>query len=170
MLKHSETAISNSAIEAALKRVPTPFYLFDCKILAEQIQYLRTAMTSRVQLCYAMKANPFIVREASEAVERVEVCSTGEYRTCEAMGVPPEKIVLSGITKDASLLRELIGGGVPILRYTAESPLQYDMLAEIAHETAQTIPVLLFPDEVVVFVQDQCIFSYHPASVFQSWI
>ena len=142
-MENGGTAVIRKTFADALEQFPTPFYLFDCDELHAQIERLRARMPQRVQLCYAMKANPFIVAPASDDVERIEVCSTGEFRTCQETRVPLEKIVLSGVSKDASLLHELIGAGVEISRYTAESVTQYDMLEKIACTHDAVIPVIL---------------------------
>ena len=38
-----------------------------------------------IGLCYAIKANPFIIEQAARDADRVEVCSPGELRICQAL-------------------------------------------------------------------------------------
>ena len=40
----------------------TAFYTFDISLLKERIQYLRNRLPSSVSLCYAVKANTFLIR------------------------------------------------------------------------------------------------------------
>ena len=39
----------------------TAFYTFDIRILKERIGYIKAALPEDVSVCYAVKANPFIV-------------------------------------------------------------------------------------------------------------
>lgn len=43
------------------------FYVFDSRALHARIRYLQSLLPERVELCYAIKANPFLVREAENA-------------------------------------------------------------------------------------------------------
>lgn len=88
--------IDDATLQNALDACPTPLYLFDQQVLNDRITRLRASLPSRIKLCYAMKANPFIVREASALADCVEACSPGEVLICANAGVPFEKIVLSG--------------------------------------------------------------------------
>ena len=55
----------------------TPFYLFDLDAFAERIRKIKECLGERISLCYAMKANPFLISTAVLQVERLEVCSPG---------------------------------------------------------------------------------------------
>ena len=89
----------------AIDTFRTPFYVFDTDEAAAQVQQLRRAFGPEVGLCYAMKANAFIVGDLVPWVDYFEVCSPGEFRICQRTGIPPEKIVLSGIYKKPADLR-----------------------------------------------------------------
>ena len=55
----------------------TPFYVFDTDILRERIAWVSDRIRP-AKLCYAIKANPFLIRAMDAHVERYEVCSPGE--------------------------------------------------------------------------------------------
>ena len=38
----------------------TPFYLFDTDVLTERVKKIRSVVGGRAEICYAMKANPFL--------------------------------------------------------------------------------------------------------------
>lgn len=99
--------IDDATLQNALDACPTPLYLFDHQVLNDRITRLRASLPSRIKLCYAMKANPFIVLEASALADCVEACSPGEVLICANAGVPFEKIVLSGVWKDRRCLDDL---------------------------------------------------------------
>ena len=69
-----------------LSKEKTPFYVFDTRVLEKRIKYLRDHLPSGIELCYAVKANTFISPKASELVDRLEICSPGEYRICQRVG------------------------------------------------------------------------------------
>ena len=75
----------------------TPFYIFDTDVLAERIRKIRSVIGSRAEVCYAMKANPFLTGALTQLTDSFEVCSPGEFRICERAGVPMEKIIMSGV-------------------------------------------------------------------------
>jgi len=132
-----------SPVESALAQFPTPFYLFDAEILSAQISHIRALLPAHVELCYAMKANAFITDKAASEVERIEACSPGEVRICQACGVPDAKIVISGVHKDAELMRELVTEHPAIARYTVESIAQFDLLEQVAREAGRRISILI---------------------------
>ncbi|MDE5996222.1 MAG: diaminopimelate decarboxylase, partial [Eubacterium sp.] len=55
----------------------TAFYTFDISILKNRVEYLKSHLPKEVSLCYAVKANTFIIKEIESIVERLEVCSPG---------------------------------------------------------------------------------------------
>ena len=66
----------------------TPAYVFDIDVLKERIQKIKNLLGKNVHLCYAMKANPFVVGNIKDAIDRYEVCSPGEFKICERAKVP----------------------------------------------------------------------------------
>ena len=60
-------------IGLAISQYKTPFYVFDTDRLAKQIQKIRAVLGTDVELCYAMKANPFIIKELEDIVDCFEV-------------------------------------------------------------------------------------------------
>ena len=65
----------------------TPSYLFDLNELSSRVKRIKEVLGEKVELCYAMKANPFLVSYLDEYVERFEVCSFGEYEICKKHGL-----------------------------------------------------------------------------------
>lgn len=121
----------------------TPFYVFDERELAGQVSRIREVLPPHTNICFAMKANPFVVGPVSRLVDRLEACSTGEVRICQAAGVDPSQIVVSGVAKDPALMRELIAGDAGIGHFTCESRLQFDMLSGLAREAHTHVDLLL---------------------------
>ena len=135
--------MNDQTIQAALDTVGTPLYLFDEEEFHRQSLHLRSLLPSDAELCYAIKANPFIIEQAARDADRIEVCSPGELRICQALDIPADKLVISGVHKDEALARELTGGKGDIARYTVESTLQFDLLEEAATDAGRRIPILI---------------------------
>lgn len=120
----------------------TPLYVFDTRELAARAKRLRSALPPGVGLCYAVKANTFVLAALEPLVDRLEACSPGEHRICRALGVPGEKIVLSGVNKDESTVEDAVASGAPSI-VTVESLAQLALVRRVARSRGLRAPVLL---------------------------
>ena len=120
----------------------TPLYAFDTRDLAPRVARLRAALPRDVALCYAVKANAFVLPALEPLVERLEVCSPGELRICRALGVPGEKVVLSGVNKDEPTVEDAVASGAPSI-VTVESLAQLALVRRVARSRGLRVPVLL---------------------------
>lgn len=120
----------------------TPLYVFDTRELAARAKRLRSALPPGVGLCYAVKANTFVLAALEPLVDRLEACSPGEHRICRALGVPGEKIVLSGVNKDESTVEDAVASGAPST-VTVESLAQLALVRRVARSRGLRAPVLL---------------------------
>ena len=91
--------MNEKKFEYDIHEYQTPFYIFDTDILAEQINKIRSVLGEDVELCYAMKANPFVIKDLEEVVDSFEVCSPGEFAICERSGINMGKVIMSGVQK-----------------------------------------------------------------------
>lgn len=133
--------------EALLRQLAQTYegsmYLFEIEKLKERVAYLKKHIAQKTNLCYAVKANTFLIGALKNDVERFEACSPGEAKICMQAGVPFEKMVISGVYKTPSFIKEwmLESGGEGI--YTAESKNQITLLAKTAEEQKKHVKVLL---------------------------
>ena len=121
----------------------TPAYVFDTGALEDRVAYLKSHLPERVRLCYAVKANNFIIGALDPLVPRFEICSEGEYRVCETLGIAGEKMVISGVYKTPDFIRELVETRPDVGMYTVESQEQLRLLQDCAREAGRPLPVLL---------------------------
>lgn len=135
--------MNNEILHRALECYETPLYVFDQQILLKRIAYLRSMLPPRTRLCYAVKANTFVIPLLADAVDRLESCSPGETRICAQLGVSPEKIVISSVHKNEAMLRETFSLCGTRGRYTVESLAQVALLRTLAHEMDTTLHLLL---------------------------
>jgi diaminopimelate decarboxylase len=135
--------MTTQQIQAIARDWGTPTYVFDLGVLKRRVDYLKSHLPQRVQLCYAIKANTFITGALNEIMPRFEICSPGEYRVCQALDIPGRKMVISGVYKTPSFIRELAQQRSDIGVYTVESEEQLALLKCVARECNRTLPVLL---------------------------
>ena len=126
-----------------VKKFGTPFYLFDIDELQNRLEYLRKSLNKDLDLCYAVKANTFIIGEANPYVDRFEVCSPGEYEVCKKLNVPMNKLVISGVYKTPEVIEEMMTNHEDMGIYTAESVEQFELLEKLSKKLKRHIHVLL---------------------------
>ena len=123
--------MNETKFEYALHEYTTPFYIFDTDILAMQVRKIRDVLGPETELCYAMKANPFVIKELEELVDSFEVCSPGEFSICERAGINMGKAVMSGVHKKPDDLKYALERYGDKIIYTAESLSHWQMLAAL---------------------------------------
>lgn len=130
-------------MKEAASKFKTPFYVFDSDVLNAQVKKIKDALQSTAKVCYAMKANPFIIAEILDTVDCFEVCSPGEFRICERANIPMEKIVMSGVYKNKDDIHYALDTYKTDGVYTVESYNQWVLLSKYAAENKMNIKVLL---------------------------
>lgn len=131
----------NELKEIALK-CGTPSYVFDTDVLCERIDRIQQVLGCNVTVCYAMKANPFLISVLDKKLDKFEVCSPGEFAICEKEGISRDKIVLSGVNKEKKdILYTMKNGAVGI--YTVESLNQLELINACAVECGIKVKVLI---------------------------
>lgn len=125
------------------EHTPTPAYVFDLDRMKEFVEKVQSCLGESAQLCYAMKANPFLTGPMMDVVPTFEVCSPGEFRICERVGVPMERIVLSGVYKNPEDIEYVLStyGGKGV--YTVESLQHLQILNDTAVRLGMKITVLI---------------------------
>lgn len=118
----------------------TPAFVFDTDILKERVKWVAESIRP-AKLCFAVKANPFLIKAMDFQAERYEVCSPGEFHICVKNGLDMTKIVLSGVNKEYEDVRYAMEQGV--IHYTAESKNQFFLVHQCAKELGRTVEILL---------------------------
>ena len=126
-----------------INEVSTPFYVFDINLLRDRIDYLNSMMPENVHLCYAMKANPFVVKEIDEIIEKYEICSYGEWNIAKKMGVSDSKMVISGVYKDEISMEDILNNYKNGEVFTIESLNQIELLNKLTKEKKKVINIIL---------------------------
>jgi diaminopimelate decarboxylase len=128
---HAE-AVSLTALAA---QVGTPFYCYSTATLERHYRVFAEAFSGvNTLVCYAMKANSnqSVLKTLAKLGAGADVVSGGELKRARAAGIPPEKIVFSGIGKTESELRQTLAEN--ILCINIESEPELDLLSKLAVE------------------------------------
>lgn len=135
--------MSTEHLEYAILNYGTPLYAFDTDKLDDQAHRFRKTIAGRAGLCFAMKANPFLLPAMAARAERIEVCSMGEFRICQAKKIPLHKLLISGVLKKKENFQEILEICQNQSIYSIESLGQMEQAAEWSRKNGKRIPVLL---------------------------
>jgi diaminopimelate decarboxylase len=129
--------------------VGTPFYCYATATLERHYRVFAQAFADvDALICYAMKANSnqAVIATLSRLGAGADVVSEGELLRARSAGVPPHKIMFSGVGKTARELALAVEQG--ILCVNVESEAELDLLAEIAAQKGRTadISIRVNPD------------------------
>lgn len=106
----------------------TPFYLFDFDVLKERVAAIKARLPKNARLCYAVKANAFLLHALKDEDILFEVCSPGELSICERLSIQPNRIVFSGVHKTSADVQRACALGVHTI--TVESLAHCDYLLQ----------------------------------------
>jgi diaminopimelate decarboxylase len=124
--------------------VGTPFYVYSAAAFTAQYRRFAEAFAAeRPLICYAVKANSnlAVLRLFAGLGAGADVVSEGELRRALAAGVPPERIVFSGVGKTAEEMAAALAAGVH--QINVESVPELRRLSAVAAELGRTTPIAL---------------------------
>src|SRR5450759_5268425 len=129
--------------------VGTPFYCYSTATLERHYRVCTEAFAGeKVLVCYAMKANSnqSVLRTLAKLGAGADVVSGGELKRALAAGIPPEKILFSGVGKTEAELRAALAED--LLCINVESEPELELLSRLAVEAGKTarISVRVNPD------------------------
>ncbi len=109
----------------ALRAGQTPFYVYDRHIMTEKVKQLREHFPSRLELHYAIKANPMpaVVQHLSQLTDGLDVASIAELQIALHSGANPAHISFAGPGKTDKELTCALAAGV-IINMESESEME----------------------------------------------
>jgi diaminopimelate decarboxylase len=125
-------------------KVGTPFYCYSVATIERHYQVFTQAFADVSALvCYAMKANSnqAVIKTLARLGAGADVVSEGELKRARAAGIPPHKIMFSGVGKTARELALAVDEG--ILCVNVESEPELELLSAIAQQKGRTAHVSL---------------------------
>jgi diaminopimelate decarboxylase len=124
--------------------VGTPFYCYSAATIERHYEVFTHAFADVPALvCYAVKANSnqAVIKTLAVLGAGADVVSQGELKRALAAGIPPGKIMFSGVGKSAPEIAAAIDAG--ILCVNVESEPELDLLSAIASAKGRTVNVSL---------------------------
>ena len=123
-------------------QVGTPFYVYSTATLERHFRLFDEALGGLDHLvCYAMKAasNQAIIKTLAALGAGMDVVSGGEYIRAITAGVPPERIVFSGVGKTRAEMEMIVSGGVR--QVNVESEPEMELLNTVALKFGVQVPI-----------------------------
>jgi diaminopimelate decarboxylase len=127
---------------ALAEAVGTPFYCYASATLERHYTVFAGVFADVDALvCYAMKANSnqAVIATLAKLGAGADVVSGGELVRARAAGIPPHKIMFSGVGKTARELAQAVDEG--ILCVNVESEAELELLAAIAAAKGRSIDI-----------------------------
>lgn len=92
----------------------TPFFAYDRGLLDARVEQLRALLPERVELSFAMKANPMpaIVQHLARRVDRIDVASGLEMLTALDTGIAADRVSFAGPGKTPAEVRQAVAAGI----------------------------------------------------------
>jgi len=124
--------------------IGTPFYCYSESAIAAQYRaYVDAFADQDAVICYAMKANDNlgVLRTFAELGAGADVVSGGELQRALAAGIPPAKIIFSGVGKTEDELALALSTG--IMQINVESFAEMEALSKAAVQQGTTAEIAI---------------------------
>ena len=146
--RDGQLVVGGELLSTLAERVgQTPFYAHDRSLLRQRVARLRSLLPRRIQLHYAMKANPMpaVVGLMAGLVDGIDVASAGELKVALDAGASAADISFAGPGKREAELRQAVASRVLI---NLESMREARLLAGISQQLglAARVAVRVNPD------------------------
>jgi diaminopimelate decarboxylase len=129
--------------------VGTPLYCYASAALVEQYQEFAGAFAGvRALVCYSLKANSnqAVVKTLAALGAGADVVSLGELKRAQAAGIPPQRIVFSGVGKTAAELASAVEEGIFCINVESEPEIELVSSIAAGKGRTATISVRVNPD------------------------
>ena len=130
-------------LNAVADALGTPAWAYGASTLRRRLATLQAALAGQADVHYAVKANDHlaVLRVLAAGGAGADVVSGGELARALAAGIPPSRIVFSGVGKTADEIRAAVSAGIAQLN--VESAAELAQIAAIATVMGRTAPVAL---------------------------
>ncbi len=133
-LRDGQIFCEDVALETIAAEVGTPVYVYSTATLIRHARSMKNALAGLEDplIAFAVKANPNPAVLATLASEGLgaDIVSIGEFRCASQAGIPPSKMLFSGVGKQADEMAEALSGDV--LQFNLESVEEAKMLSSVA--------------------------------------
>lgn len=125
-------------VAAIAATVGTPVYIYSSATIERHYRVFREALGPKAHVFYAMKANSNlgVLMTLARLGAGADVVSEGEIRKAMAAGIPPERIVFSGVGKTEAELAHAVAAGIHQINIESEGELE--ALSRVARGLGRT--------------------------------
>lgn len=147
-LKQGQLYVAGKPLQQAVAITgQTPVYIYDRKLISARVAKLRSMLPSKIQLHYAMKANPMpaVVQHLAGLVDGLDVASQGEMLTAVNTGISTADISFAGPGKTD---RELSGAIAAQIVINVESAQELSRIVALGQQFSVTpnVAIRVNPD------------------------
>ncbi len=142
--RRGEYCAEDVPLSAIAEQLGTPFYCYSLAALRRRYREFEVALAGLpATICFALKANSnlAVVNALSNLGAGADVVSEGELRVALAAGVPPRKIVFSGVGKTEAEIEAALKAG--ILQLNVESEAELEEVDAVARRLKKRAPVAI---------------------------
>lgn len=146
-LRDGELHCEDVPLARIAQAVGTPVYVYSSATLERHFTVLRDALAEAgvrdPLIAYAVKANPnvAVIRTLAKLGAGADVVSEGEARRALAAGVPPERIVFSGVGKTEGEIAFAVEAGVAEINVESEPELE--LVNRVAQELGRRAEIAI---------------------------
>ena len=144
ILKNGELLAEELSLTKIAEQFDTPTYVYSKAALTQAFSNFKAGLIGTDHLvCFAVKANPniAILNLFAKLGAGFDIVSGGELARVLAAGGDPQKIVFSGVGKNANEMRAALTAG--IFCFNVESLSELKRLNQVASEMGKIAPVSL---------------------------
>ena len=138
----------DTPLRAIAEAVGTPAYVYSAATLERHVDVYRAALPAGSLVAYAVKANGSlaVLRVIGRRGAGADTVSEGEIRRALAAGIPPERIVFSGVGKTDAELAFAVEAGVAEINVESEPELDRLHAVAAARDARPVIAIRVNPD------------------------
>lgn len=147
-VKNGQLTVSDKPLEQIVAIAgQTPVYIYDRKLISQRVASLRAILPKKIQLHYAMKANPMpaVVQHFARLVDGIDVASHGEMLTAINTGISASEISFAGPGKTDKELSAAIAAEIVINVESENELIRINNLGKILKITPN-IAIRVNPD------------------------
>lgn len=137
------------SVATIAQTIGTPFYCYSTATLTRHFKVFADGLSGLDALiCYAMKANSnqAVIKTLARLGAGADVVSEGELRRALAAGIPPSKIVFSGVGKTAAEMDFALGAGIHCFNVESIPELELLSARAVAADRIAPVSIRINPD------------------------
>ncbi len=130
-------------LSALAANIGTPFYCYSTATLERHYRVFSAALPKDALIAFSVKANGnlAVLKTLARLGSGADVVSGGELKKALAAGIPPKRIVFSGVGKTKAEMR--LGLDTDIHQFNVESEPELEVLNEVAFASNKRAPIAI---------------------------